>query len=67
MMWPKTWPEEARMRKACHGPLTAEVALLHVAREKINDLWNDYVKGHNPKECFGTYDCVRFDTFRLDK
>ena len=55
------------MRKACHGPLTAEVALLHVAREKINDLWYDYVKGHNPKECFGTYDCVRFDTFWLDK
>jgi peptide/nickel transport system substrate-binding protein len=25
------------------------------------------VKGHNPKEYFGIYDCVRFDTFWLDK
>jgi peptide/nickel transport system substrate-binding protein len=35
--------------------------------EKINDVWYDYVKGHNPKEYFGIYDVVRFDTFWLDK
>ena len=26
-----------------------------------------YVKGHNPKDYFGIYDVVRFDTFWLDK
>jgi hypothetical protein len=25
------------------------------------------VKGHNPKDYFGIYDVVRFDTFWLDK
>lgn len=35
--------------------------------EKINDVWYDYVKGHNPKDYFGIYDVVRFDTFWLDK
>ena len=35
--------------------------------EKINDVWYNYVKGHNPKEYFGIYDVVRFDTFWLDK
>ena len=55
------------MRKACHGPLTAELALLPVVWEKINDVWYNYLKAHNPKEYFGIHDCVRFDTFRLDK
>ena len=41
--------------------------VLPVAWEKINDVWYNYVKGHNPKEYFGIYDCVRFDTFWLDK
>ena len=41
--------------------------VLPVSWEKINDVWYDYVKGHNPKEYFGIYDCVRFDTFWLDK
>jgi ABC-type transport system substrate-binding protein len=35
--------------------------------EKINDVWYNYVKGHNPKDYFGIYDVVRFDTFWLDK
>jgi peptide/nickel transport system substrate-binding protein len=35
--------------------------------EKINDVWYDYVKGHNPKEYFGIYDVVRLDTMWLDK
>ena len=35
--------------------------------EKINDVWYNYVKGHNPYEFFGLYDCWRLDTFWLDK
>jgi peptide/nickel transport system substrate-binding protein len=41
--------------------------VLPVAWEKINDIWYNYVKGHVPYEYFGIYDCVRFDTFWLDK
>jgi ABC-type transport system substrate-binding protein len=38
-----------------------------VAWEYILDAWYNYVKGHNPKDYFGIYDVVRFDTFWLDK
>jgi ABC-type transport system substrate-binding protein len=41
--------------------------LLPVAWENILDVWFNYVKGHNPKDYFGIYDVVRFDTFWLDK
>ncbi len=41
--------------------------VLPISWEKINDVWYNYVKGHNPYEYFGIYDCVRFDTFWLDK
>ncbi|MBW8269845.1 ABC transporter substrate-binding protein [Caldovatus aquaticus] len=41
--------------------------LLPVAWEKINDGWYNYVKGHVPYDYFGIYDCVRMDTFWLDK
>ncbi len=41
--------------------------VLPVAWEKINDVWYDYVKGHNPYDYFGIYDVVREDTFWLDK
>jgi len=41
--------------------------LVPVAWENIIDIWYNYVKGHNPKEYFGIYDVVRFDTFWLDK
>jgi peptide/nickel transport system substrate-binding protein len=41
--------------------------LLPVAWEKINDVWYDYVKGHNPANYFGVYDVVRLDTIWLDK
>ena len=41
--------------------------VLPVSWEKINDVWFNYVKGHNPKDYFGIYDVVRFDTFWLDK
>jgi peptide/nickel transport system substrate-binding protein len=41
--------------------------LLPVAWEKINDVWYNYVKGHNPYDYFGIYDVVRLDTVWLDK
>ena len=41
--------------------------VLPVAWERINDVWWDYVKGHNPTDYFGIYDVVRLDTFWLDK
>jgi peptide/nickel transport system substrate-binding protein len=41
--------------------------LLPVAWEQIIDGYWNYVKGHNPKDYFGIYDVVRFDTFWLDK
>jgi hypothetical protein len=41
--------------------------VLPVAWEQINDVWYNYVKGHNPKDYFGIYDVVREDTFWLDK
>jgi ABC-type oligopeptide transport system substrate-binding subunit len=41
--------------------------VLPVAWEQINDAYYNYVKGHNPKDYFGVYDVVRFDTFWLDK
>ena len=41
--------------------------VLPIAWEQINDVWYDYVKGHNPYEYFGIYDVVRLDTFWLDK
>ena len=41
--------------------------LLPMSWEKINDGWYNYVKGHRPKDYFGIYDVVRFDTFWLDK
>jgi peptide/nickel transport system substrate-binding protein len=41
--------------------------LLPVAWENINDVWYDYVKGHNPANYFGVYDVVRLDTIWLDK
>jgi peptide/nickel transport system substrate-binding protein len=41
--------------------------LVPVAWEYILDVWFSYVKGHNPKDYFGIYDVVRFDTHWLDK
>ena len=41
--------------------------LLPMSWEKINDVWYNYVKGHNPYEYFGLYDCWRLDTMWLDK
>jgi ABC-type transport system substrate-binding protein len=44
-----------------------EIPVLPVAWEKINDVWRNIVKGHNPNDYFGIYDVVREDTFWLDK
>jgi len=41
--------------------------LLPISWERINNVWYDYVKGRNPKDYFGIFDVVRFDTFWLDK
>ena len=41
--------------------------LVPVAWENILDVWYNYVRGHNPKDNFGIYDVVRFDTVWLDK
>jgi peptide/nickel transport system substrate-binding protein len=41
--------------------------LLPVSWEKINEIWYDYVKGHDPAKYFGVYDVVRLDTVWLDK
>jgi hypothetical protein len=47
--------------------VAAAKSLVPVAWENILDVWYNYVKGHNPKDYFGIYDVVRFDTFWLDK
>jgi len=54
------------IRKA-EDAMEQDPPVLPVAWEKINDIWYNYVKGHNPKDYFGIYDVVRFDTFWLDK
>jgi ABC-type transport system substrate-binding protein len=38
-----------------------------VGWENILDIWFNYVRGHNPKDYFGIYDVVGFDTYWLDK
>jgi peptide/nickel transport system substrate-binding protein len=44
-----------------------QIPVLPIAWERINDVYRDYVKGHNPADYFGIYDVVREDTFWLDK
>jgi ABC-type transport system substrate-binding protein len=56
----------ALIRKA-EGILEQEVPVFPICWEKINDVWYNYVKGHNPKDYFGIYDVVRMDTMWLDK
>ncbi len=41
--------------------------LLPIAWENMLDIWHNFVKGHNPKDNFGIFDVVRFDTVWLDK
>ena len=56
----------ALIRKA-EDILEREVPVFPICWEKINDVWYNYVKGHNPKDYFGIYDVVRMDTMWLDK
>ena len=56
----------ALIRKA-EDILEQEVPVFPICWEKINDVWYNYVKGHNPKDYFGIYDVVRMDTMWLDK
>jgi len=56
----------ALIRKA-EDIMESDPPLVPMSWEKINDVWYNYVKGHNPYEYFGLYDCWRLDTFWLDK
>ena len=56
----------ALIRKA-EDIMEMDPPLIPVAWENILDIWYNFVKGHNPKDYFGIYDVVRFDTFWLDK
>jgi peptide/nickel transport system substrate-binding protein len=47
--------------------MEANPPLLPMTWEKINDVWYNYVKGHDPREYFGVYDVTRLDTVWLDK
>jgi ABC-type transport system substrate-binding protein len=62
---------DAAKRKAlirqAEAVMEAAPPLLPIAWENMLDVWHKYVKGHNPKDYFGIYDVVRFDTFWLDK
>jgi peptide/nickel transport system substrate-binding protein len=51
----------------CEDIMEADPPVLPVAWENILDIYYNYVKGHNPKDYFGVYDCDRYDTFWLDK
>ena len=55
------------LARQCEEIMEQDPPVLPVSWENINDIYYNYVKGHNPKEYFGIYDCVRFDTFWLDK
>jgi ABC-type transport system substrate-binding protein len=53
--------------RQCEDIMESDPPLLPVSWEQIVDIYRDYVKGHNPKDYFGIYDCDRMDTFWLDK
>ena len=53
--------------RQCEDIMEQDPPVLPVSWENILDIYYNYVKGHNPKDYFGIYDCVRFDTFWLDK
>ena len=53
--------------RAAEQILEKEAPVFPICWEKINDVWYNFVKGHNPKDYFGIYDVVRMDTFWLDK
>jgi peptide/nickel transport system substrate-binding protein len=53
--------------RQCEDIMEADPPALPVAWENILDIYYNYVKGHNPKDYFGIYDCDRMDTYWLDK
>ena len=53
--------------RQCEDIMEQDPPVLPISWENILDIYYNYVKGHNPKDYFGIYDCVRFDTFWLDK
>jgi len=55
------------LARQCEEIMEADPPVLPICWEQINDVWYDYVKGHNPYDYFGIYDVVRLDTFWLDK
>jgi hypothetical protein len=60
--------ESARLETEASGAsVEREGMRVHVPWEKLNDVWYNYVKGHNPYEYFGLYDVSRYDTIWLDK
>ena len=60
-------PKRLALIRQAEDILEADVPMFPVCWEKINDIWYNYVKGHNPKDYFGIYDVVRMDTMWLDK
>ncbi len=62
---------DARKRQAlirqAEDIMEQDPPVLPIAWENIIDIYFNYVKGHNPKDYFGIYDVVRFDTHWLDK
>ena len=53
--------------RAAEAIMEQDPPVFPISWENILDIYYNYVKGHNPKDYFGIYDCVRFDTFWLDK
>ncbi|MSP01824.1 MAG: ABC transporter substrate-binding protein [Acetobacteraceae bacterium] len=53
--------------RQCEDIMEQDPPVLPISWENIYDIYYNYVKGHNPKDYFGIYDVVRFDTFWLDK
>ncbi len=53
--------------RAAEAIMEQDPPMFPISWENILDIYYNYVKGHNPKDYFGIYDCVRFDTFWLDK
>jgi ABC-type transport system substrate-binding protein len=60
-------PKRLALIRQAEEILEQDPPVFPICWEKINDVWYNYVKGHNPKDYFGIYDVVRFDTFWLDK
>ena len=60
-------PKRQALIRQAEAIFEQDPPVLPVAWEQLNDVWYNYVKGHNPYEYFGAYDVVRQDTVWLDK